>query len=136
MVDDRSVITSRKVNGVTGRSEREEGPVARPGIRPQPITQGQLRSELPRLLRERGLSLRALAAEVGVNESHLSRALRGAQGKKITGQLAGEIAVALALPRDYFPEYRQSIVSEAVVKDAELRERIYGELRSASRRRH
>ncbi|HEU4686956.1 MAG TPA: helix-turn-helix transcriptional regulator [Vicinamibacterales bacterium] len=80
------------------------------------------------MLRERGRSLRAFAAEVGVSQGHLSRALRGADYRSVSGELAGRIAVTLELPRDYFPEYRQAIVIEAVRSDPALRDRLYGRL--------
>jgi hypothetical protein len=44
--------------------------------------------EVPRLLRERGLSIRALAREVGVTDGHLSRVLRRVNYKTPGPELA------------------------------------------------
>jgi transcriptional regulator with XRE-family HTH domain len=85
--------------------------------------------ELPRLLDERHLSIRALAREAGVTDAHLSRVLRRANYKTPSGDLARRVAVALGLPEDYFPEYREAFVIERVRGDAELRDRLYGRLR-------
>src|SRR5690242_17457523 len=71
---------------------------------------------LPDLLRERGLSLRAVARRAGVNDAHLSRALRGARSKSVSGDLAGRVAHALELPEDYFIEYRRWRL-EALLRD-------------------
>lgn len=90
-----------------------------------------LAEELPALLAERDLSLRGLAERVGVTHSHLSRATRGANGKTVGGDLAGRIAVALGLPTDYFPEYREAVVIEQVSNDSELRDRLYRQLSQA-----
>lgn len=84
-----------------------------------------LAEELPGILAERQLSLRALAERVGVSHAHLSRAVRGANGKVVGGDLARRVAVALDLPGDYFPEYREDVVVELVRADASLRDRIY-----------
>jgi DNA-binding LacI/PurR family transcriptional regulator len=43
---------------------------------------------LPTLLAERGMSLRDLAASIGVSPGHLSRAVRQADGKYVSGALA------------------------------------------------
>lgn len=69
--------------------------------------------------------MRGLAVRVGINQSHLSRALRGANSKRVSGELAGQIAIALGLPRDYFPEYREAVAVEAVRGNEELRENVY-----------
>ena len=97
--------------------------------RPTRLSVRPLAEELPSLLAERDLSLRGLAERVGVTHSHLSRATRGANGKMVGGDLAGRIAVALGLPADYFPEYREAAVVEQVQNDASLRDRLYGQLK-------
>ena len=96
--------------------------------RPRRLSARPLTEELPSLLAERGLSLRGLAERVGVTHSHLSRATRGANGKTVGGDLAGRIAVALDLPADYFPEYREAAVVEHVQNDPSLRDRLYRQL--------
>jgi transcriptional regulator with XRE-family HTH domain len=83
------------------------------------------------LLQMEGLSLRALAHEVDVDHSHISRALRAGNGRVISGELASRIAEALGLPFDYFPETRTAFVHQAIDADAELRERIYRALKKA-----
>lgn len=89
------------------------------------MTQQRLADGLPLLLAERGWSLRQLAREAGISARHLSRAMRGVDYRSPGGELAGRIAEALELPRDYFPEYRERVVVDAVRADPKLRERIY-----------
>jgi transcriptional regulator with XRE-family HTH domain len=84
--------------------------------------------ELPVLLRERQMSLRALAREVGVTDAHLSRVLRQVGHKTPSADLARRVAVALGLRPDYFPEFREGVVVERVRKDAKLRDRLYDEM--------
>jgi transcriptional regulator with XRE-family HTH domain len=86
--------------------------------------------ELPRLLAERELTLRALAEQVGVHPSHLSRVLRQVGYKTPGPELARKVAVALDLPDDYFPEYREGFVIERIQQDARVRERLYDEMRA------
>jgi len=81
--------------------------------------------ELPELLKKRGLSLRQLAQLADLNPSHLSRVLRRADYKTPSGELARRIAIALDLPHDYFPEYRESVVRERIESDDELRDELY-----------
>jgi len=61
------------------------------------------RATVPRLLRERRMSLRALARAVGVDVAHLSRTLR-AGARPPTAALTERVAAALDLPPHYFPE--------------------------------
>jgi len=90
--------------------------------------------ELPALLNERRLSLRALAREVGVTDAHLSRLLRGVGYRtKPSANLAHRVALALELPPDYFREYREALVIEQVKNDPRLREELYDRL---TRRKH
>lgn len=84
--------------------------------------------ELPRLLQERGLSLRSLGERVGVTGAHLSRVVRGVNYKSVSGDLAGRVAVALGLPRDYFPEYREAAVVERIRRDPAYRDKLYNGL--------
>lgn len=77
------------------------------------------------------MSLRALAAAVGVNQSYLSRIL-GAKGASSTRPPSAKVASAIAqyfdLPQDYFPEYRAAVVQDAISSDAKLCDRIYDSL--------
>ena len=80
---------------------------------------------LPRLLEERGLSLRAIARQVGVTDAHLSRVLRGANYKTVSPRLAARIGDALGLGADFFPEAREGYVIEEIRSDADLRDEIF-----------
>jgi len=84
--------------------------------------------EVPRLLRERGLSIRALAREVGVTDGHLSRVMRRVNYKTAGPELARRVATALGLPADYFPEYRKGFVLERLRTDAVLCDELYARL--------
>jgi len=72
--------------------------------------------------------LRGLASRIGVNTSYLSRALSKQNSIPISGRRAGEIAVALGLPRDYFPEYREMLALDAVRHNPRLRDDIYDQV--------
>jgi transcriptional regulator with XRE-family HTH domain len=96
---------------------------------PKKWSDAPLTEELPRLLRERGMSLRALAKEVGVSDSHLSRVARNADYKKASVDLMRRIAVALSLPPDYFPEFREAHVIDWIRRDPKLRNSLYARLR-------
>jgi transcriptional regulator with XRE-family HTH domain len=85
--------------------------------------------EVPRLLRERGMSIRALASTVGVSDSHLSRVLRRADYKTPSVELATNVARAFGLPADYFPEIREAYVFARVKADSKLRNRLYRQLK-------
>jgi transcriptional regulator with XRE-family HTH domain len=93
------------------------------------IAEAPFWEELPRLLRERSMSQRALAAQVGVSPSHLSRVLRRADYKTPGVTLMTRIAESLDLPNDYFIELRESAVIERVKRDPAFRERVYALLR-------
>jgi transcriptional regulator with XRE-family HTH domain len=93
------------------------------------VTNVPLQEELPRLLRLHGISLRALAAAVGVNQSHLSRVLGAKGSRPVSGDLAGKIAVALGMREDYFPEFREAVVIERIRRDPALRDRLYSRMR-------
>lgn len=91
--------------------------------------------EVPRLLEKREMSLRQLAREVGVAHSHLSRLLRGVGYRtKPSMELARRVALAFGLPEDYFPEYREASITEAVRSRPGLRDELYDRL--ARGRRH
>ena len=85
--------------------------------------------ELPLLLAERQLSLRSLAARLGLDHGFLSRAVRGAGGKTLTPKLVRRIAAELSIPPDYFVEVREALVIEKIRSDGELRDRLYGDLK-------
>jgi len=85
--------------------------------------------EVPRLLQERGWSIRELARRSDVTDAHLSRVLRRANYKTPSGELARRVAVALGLPDDYFLEFREAFVIDAVRQSPRLREDLYRQLR-------
>jgi transcriptional regulator with XRE-family HTH domain len=87
--------------------------------------------ELPDILKERNLSVRALARMVNVGDDHLSRVLRGARAKKPTADLARRVAVALDLPEDYFPEVRLDYVVQELTHQPQVLDRVYDQLRRA-----
>ena len=88
-----------------------------------------LTEELPGLLKERGMSIRAIARAAEVDPAHLSRVLRGARGKTTSPELARRVAEALDLPSDYFPEWREAVIIERIHDDPRLRDRIYDRVR-------
>jgi len=84
--------------------------------------------ELPRLLHDRGMSLRALAATIGISDSHLSRVLRRADYKTPSPDLTRKVARALGLPPDYFLEFREAYVIERIRSDPKLCNDLYARL--------
>jgi transcriptional regulator with XRE-family HTH domain len=92
-------------------------------------TERAFTEELPALLADRGLSLRALARRAGVSQPHLSRLLHGVGYRsKPSATLARRIAEALDLPSDYFKEYREAVVIAEVRRNVALREELYNRL--------
>lgn len=81
--------------------------------------------ELPRLLEERNMSLSALARELGVNPSHLSRGVRNVDYKRLSPHLIARIGAFLGCPVGYFPEEREAFVIERIRADAVVRDRLY-----------
>src|SRR5437667_3127806 len=88
--------------------------------------------ELPALLAERKLSLRALAREMDIGPDHLSRVVSGARGKRPTADLVRRTSNALGLPEDYFLEARLAIVIERLEEDPALVDRIYARIKRQS----
>jgi hypothetical protein len=82
------------------------------------------------LLKERRRSLRSLALEIGVSQSHLWRVVHEPAKKTTTAELALRTARALGLPDDYFPEFREAAVVGAVQGDGALRDELYDNLRA------
>lgn len=92
-------------------------------------SQRRLVEELPELLEERNLSVRALAIKAGVSASHLGRVLRQRDYKTPSAELCCRLARALDLPEDYWPDYRERFVIDRVRSDPQLREDLYSRLR-------
>lgn len=104
----------------------------RPPLRSQAVAEGWSNSpvadELPRLLADRGLSVRELGRRTGIDHGHISRIMHQQRGKVASGDLAGRIAVALGLPVDHFPEYRRAVVIAVIDEDPLSLNRLYREV--------
>jgi transcriptional regulator with XRE-family HTH domain len=90
--------------------------------------------EVPRLLEERGWSIRHLAIEAGVERGYLWKVIRRRGYKTPSVRLAEAVASALGLPPDYFPEYREGVVVERVRHDGRLRDDVFDRLSRRSSR--
>lgn len=78
------------------------------------------------------IPIRALAREVNVNESYLSRLLRGRDYKRNPSpSLLTSVSRALGLPPDYFPEAREHFVIERIRDDGALRDKLYQRFRKS-----
>lgn len=74
------------------------------------------------------LSMRALAKAVGVSPGHLSRVIRGADGKRASLELLDRLARELGLPADYFVETRIARVLLMIHTDPQLTDGLYDAL--------
>lgn len=118
----RALAAGRRLGyGTDILPSRENGAVPATPIR----TQDPFVEELPRLLAERQMSLRALARELDVEPSHLSRSLRNAEYKTFSPQLIRRIGEVFGLPPGFFPEEREAFVVERIRADPTLRDRLY-----------
>ena len=79
------------------------------------------------LLRERGWSQKHLARTACVDPGFLCRVLGNRSG--VSAELASRVAVELELPPDFFAEYREREVIQAIRSDPVLRDRVYEALR-------
>lgn len=84
-----------------------------------------LAESLEALLGERRMSLRELARRAETSPSHLSRIMRGVDGKRASGALASRVATALDLPADHFAEARLAAILEGLRADPKLRDEVY-----------
>jgi transcriptional regulator with XRE-family HTH domain len=94
---------------------------------PPARTDAAFADEVPRLLKERGWSIRRLAVEAGVERAYLWKVIRRRAYKSPSARMAKAVALALGLPPDYFPEYREGVVIGRVKDDPSLRDRIFDE---------
>ena len=90
-------------------------------------TQTSIRRALPKLLAAQGLSQREFAARIGFPQSYLSRTLSAERSP--SKRFLEAAARGLGLPKDYFPEYRQHVVIDALKRRPALRDKIYDSLR-------
>jgi transcriptional regulator with XRE-family HTH domain len=89
---------------------------------------------LPKLLEERQLNVLALSRLAGVSDSHLHRVITGQ--KRSSGHLAQDVARALGLAEDYFPETRAEFICHLVQTDARARDQLYDRLKRSSKPRN
>lgn len=88
------------------------------------VTDSPFAEELPRLLEAQGLTLRALAREVGgLDHAYLSRMIRGQVPTNV--EHVRRIARRLGLSDDYFPEVREAAVVAAIRDRPRLRDEVY-----------
>ncbi len=78
------------------------------------------------------MSLRALATEVPTSAGHMSRVIRGADGKRAKPTLLRRISEILGLPSDFFIEVRRSRLQELIASDDQLTDRLYEQLDCAA----
>jgi len=78
--------------------------------------------------------LRWLAGELGRDVGYLSRAIRGVGKPMASPELVREIATILGVEPEWFGPVRESEVTEAIKRDARLRDRLFAELRSGRER--
>lgn len=95
----------------------------------EPIRTDQVIAEvLPEMLRDRGTSLRALAAAIDISPSHLSRALRGEEGKHLSLEAFEAIAAELEVAPSFFREYRIELAVVGVRARVELANLVFDKL--------
>ena len=91
---------------------------------PTSVTDAPFPEELPRLLKDRNETLRALARAIGgVDHSYLSRMVN--HQAAVNPQHAERIARHFGLPHDYFPEVREAAVIAAIRARPRLRDEVY-----------
>jgi transcriptional regulator with XRE-family HTH domain len=95
-------------------------------------TNQAFRDAVADLLDEREWSQRDLSAVVGVDPAHVSRLLKRGSRLRATPQLIARVARALEVEPEFFVEYREWCVLEAVRGNPSLRERLYGMLQTAA----
>jgi transcriptional regulator with XRE-family HTH domain len=89
------------------------------------FTNERFRDAVAELMYDRGWTQRELSAAVGVDPAHVCRLLRRGSSRRATPELVVRVADAFGVAPEYFPEYREWRVLEAVRTDPSLRERLY-----------
>jgi transcriptional regulator with XRE-family HTH domain len=91
----------------------------------RPFSEAPFRDAVAELMLERGWSQRELATAVGVDPAHVSRLLKRGTRLRATPQLLARVARALEVEPEFFVEYREWCVLEAVRRNPSLRERLF-----------
>ncbi|HTP21711.1 MAG TPA: helix-turn-helix domain-containing protein [Solirubrobacteraceae bacterium] len=81
---------------------------------------------------DRGWTQRDLAMAVGVDPAHVCRLLKRGTHLRVTPELVARVAGVLEVEPDYFVEYREWRVLEAVRRSPSLRERLFARIAAAS----
>ena len=89
------------------------------------ISGAPFRNAVGDLLHERGWTQRDLAGAVGVDPAHVCRLLKRGSRLRATPELLARIARALQVEPEFFTEYREWCVLEAVRQNPSLRERLF-----------
>jgi transcriptional regulator with XRE-family HTH domain len=84
------------------------------------------------LMDSRGWCQRDVSAAVGVDPAHVSRLLKRGSRLRPTPQLMTRVADAFEVDPEYFVEYREWCVLEAVRRNPSLRERLFGMLQTVA----
>jgi hypothetical protein len=69
--------------------------------------------------------MRRLATEAGIEPTYLWKVLRRRGYKTAGTRIAERAAIALGLPADYFPEYREGVVIERMKSNPRVRDELY-----------
>jgi hypothetical protein len=77
--------------------------------------------------------MRRLAVEAGVERAYLWKVIRRRGYKTPSVRMTEAVAIALGLPADYFPEYREGVVVERVKRDPQLRDEVFDALTSQAK---
>jgi transcriptional regulator with XRE-family HTH domain len=129
------VVPRRKYSGATRKARaRVRSAASYSSLVASKRTDLPFADEVPRLLEERGWSMRRLAAESGVERAYLWKVIRRRGYKSPSVRMAESVAVALGLPRDYFPEYREGVVIESVKHSPRVRDDFFDSLTRRSSR--
>jgi transcriptional regulator with XRE-family HTH domain len=89
------------------------------------FSRSPFRDAVGELLADRGWSQRDLADAVGVDPAHVCRLLKRGSGLRATPELLARVARALEVEPEFFAEYREWCVLEAVRRNPSLRERLF-----------
>lgn len=80
------------------------------------------------------MSMRELARQIGVSDTHISRVVRRAEYKSASASLARKVGKVMGLPVGFFVEEREGLVLDRVRANAKLRDRLYDELTRRGRK--